>query len=148
MRLSKRATYAIRALIFLGEGSPNEPVSCKTVSTTLHIPNRFLLQILGQLASYGLLGSTRGVDGGYVLKKEIHQITMFDVLDAIGESELMPEDEKVQRVDAAHDESQRKMRHLHSELHKVLQQFKIAQYDIDTNDGVSDEPASDEAKTR
>ena len=47
------------------------------------MPERFLLQILRSLVTHGILKSTRGVDGGYVLLREPSQVSLLDVIEAI-----------------------------------------------------------------
>ncbi len=47
------------------------------------MPERFLLQILRNLVTHGILRSTRGVDGGYALVRPADQISLLDVIEAI-----------------------------------------------------------------
>ena len=47
------------------------------------MPERFLLQILRNLVTHGILRSTRGVDGGYSLDREASDISLLDVIEAI-----------------------------------------------------------------
>ena len=47
------------------------------------MPERFLLQILRNLVTHGILRSTRGVDGGYSLVKPADQISLLEVIEAI-----------------------------------------------------------------
>ena len=47
------------------------------------MPERFLLQILRHLVIHGILHSTRGVDGGYVLDRKPHEISLLHVIEAI-----------------------------------------------------------------
>ena len=47
------------------------------------MPERFLLQILRSLVTHGILKSTRGVDGGYVLLRDAHEVSLLDVIEAI-----------------------------------------------------------------
>jgi Rrf2 family protein len=46
------------------------------------MPERFLLQVLRQMVNYGLLKSTRGVDGGYCLMRPAHEITLLHIVEA------------------------------------------------------------------
>jgi len=46
------------------------------------MPERFLLQILRSLVNYGMLKSTRGVDGGYSLTRPATEITLLQVFEA------------------------------------------------------------------
>ena len=47
------------------------------------MPERFLLQILRNLVTHGILRSTRGVDGGYTLTRAPEDISLLDVIEAI-----------------------------------------------------------------
>lgn len=47
------------------------------------MPERFLLQILRNLVTHGILRSTRGVDGGYALVRSADQISLLEVIEAI-----------------------------------------------------------------
>lgn len=47
------------------------------------MPERFLLQILRNLVTHGILRSTRGVDGGYTLTRPPEEISLLDVIEAI-----------------------------------------------------------------
>ena len=53
------------------------------------MPERFLLQILRSLVTHGLLRSTRGVDGGYVLSRPASEINLMDIFDAF-DNPLIP----------------------------------------------------------
>jgi Rrf2 family protein len=47
------------------------------------MPERFLLQILRSLVTHGILSSTRGVVGGYVLERNPDDISLLDVIEAV-----------------------------------------------------------------
>lgn len=47
------------------------------------MPERFLLQILRNLVTHGILQSTRGVDGGYRLERSPEEISLLEVIEAI-----------------------------------------------------------------
>lgn len=47
------------------------------------MPERFLLQILRNLVTHGILQSTRGVDGGYTLERPPEEISLLEVIEAI-----------------------------------------------------------------
>ncbi len=47
------------------------------------MPERFLLQILRNLVTHGILRSTRGVDGGYSLVRPAHEVSLLEVIEAI-----------------------------------------------------------------
>jgi Rrf2 family protein len=47
------------------------------------MPERFLLQILRNLVTHGILASTRGIQGGYVLERSPEDISLLDVIEAV-----------------------------------------------------------------
>lgn len=83
MKVSRTMTYAVQALLLLGQKRSGELVPCSRLSTEGQMPDRFLLQILRSLVNGGILQSSRGVDGGYRLAKPPEQITLLEVLEAV-----------------------------------------------------------------
>jgi Rrf2 family transcriptional regulator, cysteine metabolism repressor len=81
---SAKAEYACIAMLELAAnyGRP-QPVPLKSIAETHHIPQRFLVQILLQLKGSGLVVSTRGAAGGYLLGRSPKTITLADVLNVI-----------------------------------------------------------------
>jgi Rrf2 family protein len=84
MRLSAKAQYACVAMVDLAcsHSDPN-PVHLKHIADKHGISQRFLVQILLQLKGAGLVESTRGVTGGYLLAKPPGQISLADIIHAI-----------------------------------------------------------------
>ena len=83
MKLTRSSMYAVKALLELGRASPGEKVTSHQLAKTGRMPERFLLQILRNLVTSGLLKSTRGVYGGYRLGRRIQQISILDVFEAV-----------------------------------------------------------------
>ena len=65
MKLSRTVAYAVRATLQLAQLEADGPVPCSKLANEGKMPERFLLQILRNLVTHGILRSTRGVDGGY-----------------------------------------------------------------------------------
>ncbi len=83
MKLSRTVSYAVRAAIQLAQAEPGVPIPCSQIANAGHMPERFLLQILRNLVTHGILSSTRGVDGGYKLEKTPESISLLDVIEAV-----------------------------------------------------------------
>lgn len=81
---SAKTEYACIAMLELAAqyGDP-QPVRLKAIADAHEIPERFLVQILLQLKGAGLVLSTRGAAGGYVLAKSPDQITIADIVGVI-----------------------------------------------------------------
>jgi Rrf2 family protein len=47
------------------------------------MPERFLLQILRNLVTHGILQSTRGVEGGYALERSPGEISLLELIEAV-----------------------------------------------------------------
>jgi Rrf2 family transcriptional regulator, iron-sulfur cluster assembly transcription factor len=80
MKLSKKAEYALRALVAMGRGASGRTFSIQEIATGEHIPLKFLEQILLQLKNGGILRSKRGVGGGYQLARPVTRIKLADVV--------------------------------------------------------------------
>jgi Rrf2 family protein len=83
MKLSRTVSYAVRATLQLAQLEAEGPVPCSRLAADGKMPERFLLQILRNLVTHGILRSTRGVDGGYALVRPAHEISLLEVIEAI-----------------------------------------------------------------
>jgi Rrf2 family protein len=88
MLFSAKAEYACIAMLELAAryGSP-QPVRLKAIADTHNISQRFLVQILLQLKGAGLVASTRGAAGGYMLTRAPDKISLADIINVIDASE-------------------------------------------------------------
>ena len=68
--LSKRAKYALKALIALASEPPGEPVRIADLAQRERIPQKFLEMILLDLRTRGILQSRKGKGGGYYLGQD------------------------------------------------------------------------------
>ena len=78
MRISKKAEYALRALVAIARQPKCWQI--QELSGRENIPIKFLEQILLTLRHAGLLASKRGVGGGYTLLKPASEISVGEVL--------------------------------------------------------------------
>src|SRR5688572_31420844 len=83
MKLSRTVAYGVQATLQLARSNSSSPVPCSQLASEGHMPERFLLQILRNLVTHGILHSTRGVDGGYMLERPPDQISLLEVIEAI-----------------------------------------------------------------
>lgn len=91
MKLSTKGRYGLRALIDLAQYSEQEPVSISSIAARQDISERYLEQLMAMLKRAGLVKSIRGAGGGYVLAREVGEISVGDVLRAL-EGNLEPVD--------------------------------------------------------
>lgn len=84
MKISAKAEYACFAMMELAANyAEGHPVRVASIAEAHGIPDRFLVQILIQLKSTGLVASSRGAQGGYQLTRPPEQISLANVIDAI-----------------------------------------------------------------
>src|SRR5262245_53869426 len=98
---SAKAEYACIAMLELAAqyGDP-QPVRLKNIADAHEIPQRFLVQILLQLKGAGLVISTRGASGGYLLARAPDQISLADVVRVIDRSDTTDKPtEKTPKID-------------------------------------------------
>jgi Rrf2 family protein len=91
MRISAKGEYACVAMLELARnyGEP-QPVRIKAIADAQGIPQRFLVQILLQLKTAGLVASVRGAAGGYQLTRPPDKVTLAQVINAIDDRTLAP----------------------------------------------------------
>ena len=84
MQFSAKAEYACVAMLELAarHGDPR-PARLTDLADKHGIPPRFLVQILLDLKRAGLVASTRGAAGGYMLARSPEEITFHDILRVI-----------------------------------------------------------------
>jgi Rrf2 family protein len=78
--LSKKAKYAINALVKLAREYEKGPVLIKDISRSENIPQKFLEAILRELKSTGILSSKMGKGGGYYLIKDPEEVNLASVV--------------------------------------------------------------------
>lgn len=83
MKISKKAEYALRAMVILADSPPNKPHQIQDLAQKGSVPVKFLEQILLMLKRSGLLKSKRGIGGGYQLNREARTISVAEVIQAI-----------------------------------------------------------------
>jgi Rrf2 family protein len=78
--LSKRAKYAIKALLALAEHRRDEPMRIADLAREEHIPAKFLELILLVLKHQGILQSRKGKGGGYLLGRDPKDIYLGQIV--------------------------------------------------------------------
>src|SRR3954465_1233422 len=91
MIFTTKAEYGVRLLIQLGLQGGEMPVSLKAVADAESLPLAYCERIAALLKKAGLVVSTRGAHGGYVLAKPAEEITMDQAVLAL-EGAIAPMD--------------------------------------------------------
>ncbi len=82
MIITRATEYAIRAVLHLAKQPRGEIVLKKDICRTQDITPAFLTKILQPLIKAGIVGSQRGVGGGFYLVKTPQEITLLDIVEA------------------------------------------------------------------
>ena len=83
MRISAKTDYAVRAAAELAASETGVWVKTEIVADRQGIPLPFLLNILAELRTAGLVQSRRGAEGGYRLALPAEEIAVADVIRAV-----------------------------------------------------------------
>jgi Rrf2 family protein len=78
--LSRKAKYAIKALLALAEHESEEPIRIADLARAEQIPPKFLELILLELRNQGILQSRKGKGGGYRLARRPSEIYLGQVV--------------------------------------------------------------------
>lgn len=78
--LSKKTKYGIKALTFLARQKKHTPIQIAKISESENISIKFLESILLSLKKNGILGSKKGVGGGYYLLKSAKDIPLTKIM--------------------------------------------------------------------
>lgn len=85
MRLTTKGRYGVRAVLNLAASSAERPISIKTIAADEAISAEFLEQIFFKLKKSGIISSVRGPGGGFILSRKPSEVTIKDILAAVGE---------------------------------------------------------------
>jgi Rrf2 family protein len=83
LRLSKKADYALMAMKHLAEKGGAPSTSAREIAEQYDIPIELMAKVLQRLVRTGLLISTQGTRGGYILSRPPASISVADVIQAI-----------------------------------------------------------------
>ena len=83
MRLSHLADYAVVLMSAAARREAGERLSATELSTETGVPLPTAQKLMGQLASAGLLSSSRGAGGGFALSRPATEISLADIVEAV-----------------------------------------------------------------
>jgi Rrf2 family transcriptional regulator, iron-sulfur cluster assembly transcription factor len=85
MRLTTKGRYAVTAMLDIALHRHQGPVSVTDVAERQSISGAYLEQLFSKLKRAGLLNSVRGPGGGYELARALGEITVSQIIAAVGE---------------------------------------------------------------
>ncbi len=86
MKLTRRGHYSVKALLDLSLQPRFGPQSVKSIAKRQELPAPYLEKLLIEMRRAGLVESVRGSQGGYQLAREPAQISLGQILEAVGET--------------------------------------------------------------
>ena len=78
--ISQKTRYALRALLYLVELGKGAPVQLAAIAETQQVPRKYLELIMLDLKKAGLVTSTRGPKGGYLLARDPDDISFGEIV--------------------------------------------------------------------
>lgn len=87
MAVNTRTEYALRALLEM-QRNGKEAISAQKICVNQQLPKKYVEHLLGALKSAGLITSSAGSRGGYVLACPARNISLYDVMKAVGDLTL------------------------------------------------------------
>ncbi|HSR74640.1 MAG TPA: Rrf2 family transcriptional regulator [Sulfurovum sp.] len=78
MLLTRVSEYALLSLDVIRKS--DSPIGAEQLATELCIPKSFLAKILQSLAKHGILESRKGAHGGFMLARDIDQISVNEII--------------------------------------------------------------------
>jgi FeS assembly SUF system regulator len=82
IKLSRMSDYAVVVLEALSHKAA-APMSASQIAVESNLPEPTVAKVLKQMATGGLVTSSRGVNGGYEMARGPEQITVFDIVSVI-----------------------------------------------------------------
>ena len=89
MRISTKVEFGIIALLDIALNTNNEnTVKVNAISKRNNISAKYLEQILPLLKQSNLISSVKGSSGGYRIQRELGDITLYEIVNALDRSIL------------------------------------------------------------
>jgi Rrf2 family protein len=79
-----RCQYALEIMLCLSDASFELPIAKSKIAERIGISKDYIEQIAKSLVTAGLVGSKRGIKGGFYLKKHPSKISVQDIIKAQG----------------------------------------------------------------
>jgi Rrf2 family iron-sulfur cluster assembly transcriptional regulator len=83
--ITTKSRYALRAILDIARHQGQGAVRRSDIARRQDIPRYYLERILLMLRDRGMLRSRKGPGGGFVLGRPIEGLTVWDVIEAVGE---------------------------------------------------------------
>ena len=84
MKITSQEEYGLRCLLQLTQAKPEEGLTVKEIASKEGLSPAYVEKLLRLLGKAGLIHSVRGVHGGYLLSRAPREITLGEVVRALG----------------------------------------------------------------
>lgn len=118
MKLSKKSRYGIAALIDLAIYQKEGRVALNNIAERNKISLQYLEQVFAALRRNKIVKSIKGAQGGYLLAKDVKDITVAEIIDAL-DGTYKIEDEEGESV-ASHIIQDKIVDRVNDNLDKIL----------------------------
>ena len=120
MKISAKGRYAIGLMLDLATYNVGDPITLKDIAKRQDIPDKYLEQIVSLMSRAGFVKSTRGAQGGYMLREKPENYTLGMILNET-EKELVPSE--FDNEDLVRDSlSDEVLIRIHTELNNAIKQ--------------------------
>lgn len=126
MKLTTRGHYSVKALLDISLQPGYGPTSTSAIARRQDLPATYLEKLLIEMRRAGLVKSVRGAQGGYQLANDPAQISLGQILEAVGET-IEPLSRQSRDADLAEDWVTFTLWHrLHQKLKEALYSITLA----------------------
>ncbi|MDD7388421.1 MAG: Rrf2 family transcriptional regulator [Lachnospiraceae bacterium] len=80
MFITREADYGIRTVRALSSG---QKMNITAICEQENVPRQFAYKILKELSRAGIVSIIRGVSGGYILKADPAELTLYDIISVV-----------------------------------------------------------------
>jgi len=79
---SQTVEYAMRAVVALASGD-GTPMTTRRIAEVMRVPQSYLSKVLQALVRGGLVYSSRGLKGGFVLSQDASRISLLEIQNSV-----------------------------------------------------------------
>lgn len=80
---SKKCELGLQAVLFLSAQEEGSAFNSVQISEKINVPRDFVSKVLQTLKTSGIVGSTKGKNGGFFLAKNASEIKLIDIVHAL-----------------------------------------------------------------
>ena len=129
MKFSARARYGLRICFLIGL-SQDDCISLATLVKQTSLSEKYLEQIMSKLKAGGIVKSIRGASGGYYLSRKSSDISINEILRALGDG-FEVSDCATEECSDAYCPNKRIFKRLHNQINSMLDGFSLEDMILD-----------------